>query len=389
MNTRVPDGFRDTVRRMRADHGRILRALDDYGLVFDDYPALEGSGCPKGIGAARAYPIQGVLKYHGLADWHWRTAYLPSISVTSDAAYTVTLVEFAPAFGGDAIIINGRAAGGRERERVVRTLDAVRGIAGIQSRARVVSKNVVRGARTGKGLGTSAAASAALAAAAVAALFGAQAAGNARFLSCMARLLAGSGSRSAVGGASLWLSYPGIPHEESFAVRFDQGNQLRDMRLITVPLESRIGLKTERAHRDAPRSSLFKAWMYARCDEVLECLAAVQEGNWRVLGQMAEVDSIRLHAITMSGSRENKIIAWEPENIALFRLCNELRGEGIPVYFSTDTGPTTVFLTYKDHEDAVVSRVEGLDMGLELIRGGMAGPAQLLDGSEASEELGV
>jgi len=386
MKTAIPSGFEDVVPPMQEAHQRILQGLAGYGLIPESYPDVQGSGRPAGIAAARAYPIQGILKYHGLADWRWRTAYLPSISVNNDAAHTLTLVEFAPRLDEDSVTINGRLALGRERERAVHSLDAVRRMAAISSRARVVSRNVVRASQAGKGLGTSASASAALAAAAIAAALGAEAAQNTRFLSCIARLLAGSGCRSAVGGISLWLSYPGIPHEESYAVRLDNRDQLADLRLVTVPLASRVGLQTEMAHRDAPRSSLFKPWMLGRCDEVLECLRAVQAGDWRVVGQLAELDSIRLHGITMSGSRENKLFAWEPENIALFRLCNDLRAAGSPVYFSTDTGPTTVFITHRDHEAALVSALEA--MGMEIIRGRVAGPAELVDAERACEELG-
>ena len=44
----------------------------------------------------------------------------------------------------------------------------------------------------------------ALAAAAVGALYGPELVANTRFLSCLARLLAGSGCRSAAGGLALW-----------------------------------------------------------------------------------------------------------------------------------------------------------------------------------------
>lgn len=161
------------------------------------------------------------------------------------------------------------------------------------------------------------------------------------------------------------------------------------MRLITVPIDSQIGLKTEDAHRDAPNSPLFKCWMYSRYEEVIECIRAVRASDWKTVGQLAELDSIRLHGITMSGSRENKIFAWEPENITLFRLCNTLRSEGIPVYFSVDTGPTTVFLTHKNNEEHVVSRIESLGMGFEVIRGQIAGPAEIIDITQAKEELEI
>ena len=389
MNTAIPHGFEAMVAPMQQAQETLLAALREHGLAIDPYPQYAGQGRVDGTAAAKAYPIQGILKYHGMADWNWRTAYLPSVSVNSDAAYTLTLVSFDPAMSADEIVINGHEAQGREAERVVRVLDEVRRIAQVASRARVVSRNVVRATRTGKGLGTSAAASAALATAAICALLGQDAVDNKRFLSCVARLLAGSGCRSAVGGVSLWLSYPGIPHEDSFAVRLDPQDQLRDMALITVPLDSRTGLKTEMAHHDAPRSSLFRSWMHGRCEEALECLEAVRRGDWQTVGQLAEMDSIRLHGITMSGNRENKLFAWEPENIHLFRLCNDLRTEGVSVYFSTDTGPTTVLMTHKRHCEQVIARLQSLDMGLEIISGEIAGPAELIDPQRAATELGL
>jgi diphosphomevalonate decarboxylase len=323
-----------------------------------------------------------------MADWHWRTAYLPSISVNNDAAYTITLVTFEPTLKQDIVRINGRVARGRERARVVRVLDEVRRGGEITSSASVVSRNFLRAATTGKGLGTSASASAALAAAAAKAVFPSVSI-HGPFVNCLARLLAGSGCRSAAGGTALWLSYPGVAHEESFALRLDRKDELQDVRLITVPLDSRIGLKTEMAHREAPRSPLFKPWMRGRCEEVLECVAAVQQGNWETVGQLAELDSIRLHAITMSGSRKNKLFAWEPENITLFRACNALRSAGIPVYFSTDTGPTTIFITHKEHVEAVMARLRGLDIELEPVVGEIAGPVQSLEIEEAKIALGI
>lgn len=389
MATFVPAHSSDTVERMKTAHQDILDTLARYHYTIEEYPDLHGKGQPKGSAAARAYPIQGVLKYHGMSDWNWRIAYMPSISVNNDAAYSVTLVEFDPDFEQDRATINGVLAQGRDLERVAQSLDAVREVAGIKSYAKVWSKNVARATRTGKGLGTSASASAALAMAAIAAAFGPEVVKNTRFLSCMSRLLAGSGCRSAVGGIGLWLSYPGIDHEDSFAIRLDNQDQLKDLCLITVPLDSRINLKTESAHQDAPNSKFFKTWMYNRLDEVHECIAAVRRGDWQTVGQLAELDSIQLHGVTMSGNRENKIFAWEPENIHLFRMCNTLRAEGIPVYFSTDTGPTTVLLTDVDYAPAVMAKIYSLNMGFEAIQGRLAGPATLEDEAQARRELGL
>ncbi len=388
--TRVPEECAELVPALRTGHAAILEALQAGGLAAPPYPQQLPAGNPQGTAAARAFAMQGVLKYHGLADWDWRTAYLPSISLNNDAAQTLTWVQFDPGLAADEVTIGGVPASGREYERVVRCLQFVREQARIGSAARVLTRNQLNSSAadgSAKGLGTSASGSAALAMAALAAAFGPQLGAHPRLLTCTARLLAGSGCRSAAGGLALWLSYPGIPHEDSYAVRLDQQAELRDVRLLTVPLPSRAGLHTEAAHKDAPHSSFFGAWLQSRTAEVLQCIAAAQRGDWQCLGEWAELDSMRLHGVTMSGSRTNKIFAWEPENITLFRMCNTLRSAGTPVYCSTDTGPTAVFITSAPHADTVVQAINSTLPGVAVVRGAIGGPAQLVDALAARQQL--
>jgi diphosphomevalonate decarboxylase len=385
--THIPNGFAETIAPMRAAHERILATLAAQGLTVAPYPTQLPVPRERGRAAAQAYPMQGVLKYHGLADWQQRIAFLPSISLNNDAARTVTLVEFDPALAADSATIGGAPAVGRELERIVQILDAVRALAGARVAARVTTRNILKTRVAGKGLGTSAAGAAALAAAAVGALYGRELVANTRFLSCLARLLAGSGCRAAAGGLALWLSYPGLTHEESFAVRLDDDGQLDEVALVTVPIDSRVGLKTEQAHHDAPHSSFFKAWMLSRGDEIIECLSAARRSDWRTVGQFAELDSMRLHGVTMSGSREHKLIGWEPENIAIFRMCDALRARSVPVYASTDTGPTVVLITHRDHAATVSAAVAELGLGLESVSGRIGGPATLIDPDEALADL--
>ena len=387
MSTTIPDGFAATIAPMRAAHERILAALTAHGVPIAPFPTSIPAPRERGLAAARAYPMQGVLKYHGLADWQWRIAFLPSISLNNDAASTVTLVEFDPTLDEDSATIGGTVANGRELERITQILDAVRRLSGARVAARVTTRNLLKTRVAGKGLGTSASGAAALAAAAVGALYGPELVANTRFLSCLARLLAGSGCRSAAGGLALWLSYPGLAHEESFALRLDTAAQLADVALITIPIDSRVGLKTEQAHHDAPHSSFFQAWMLSRGDEILELISAVQRADWRLIAQFAELDSMRLHGVTMSGSREHKLIGWEPENIAIFRMCDALRSRGIPVYASTDTGPTVVLITHRDHVAAVTAAITELAPTLEHVSGHIGGPATLIDPDQARAEL--
>ena len=381
ISTSIPSGFADYASVMKRTDQDIRLLLHSHGIKtphrFSNNWIRNGSGSA----TAKAYTMQGILKYHGLADPQWRTAFMPSISVNNDAAYTITYVNFSQELEHDKLHINGEIMYGNKLNRVVTVLDFVRKLAGISDRATVRSKNVVKGGGNGKGLGTSASAGAALATAAIAATLGTEAANDLRLVSCTSRLLSGSGCRSAVGGLALWLSYPGVTHEDCFAVRLDTNNQLDDLRLITVPIESSIGLKTDQAHRTAPHSPFFRNWIENRSQDTIQCIDDISQGKWELVAKLAERDSMRLHGVSMTTNLDDPLIAWEPENISLFHMCHRLRAQKIPVYFSTDTGPSIVFLTHSDYQDEVMHNISLLDLGLDIIPGQIAGPATLLPSS--------
>lgn len=388
MPTTIPALIADLAPSLAAADSVLREQLQAHGYVLPPQPGdLTAIARPAGFAAAKAYPMQGILKYHGLSDWGARIAYLPSISINNAAAYALTAVEFDPSLQSDSFAFNGQETTGRALERVQQTLNAVRALTGITSKARVQSRNVVQTQTVGKGLGTSAAGGAALALASLAAACGETITSQTRLVTTLARLLAGSACRVAAGGLALWLSYPGCPALESYALRLDTADQLQDLALITIPIDSRVGLATEMAHHDAPHSPFFRSWLLSRPAEILECVTACQAGDWRTIGQWAELDSIRLHGVTMSGSREQKLFGWEPENIWLFRMCNDLRAQGVPVYFSTDTGPTTVLLTHRASVATVLAALQQLPLTLETVVSGVGGAAELVDPTIAMAQL--
>ncbi len=272
-------------------------------------------------------------------------------------------------------------------ERAQQSLNALRGITKTKTKVLVVSKNY---APAGKGMGLSAAGSAALARAGIHALMGNELSRNKRFVSVVSRYLAGSGCRSSSGGISLWLSYPGIESVDSFSLRLDHDN-FQNVDLITVPIKSRIGLKTEDAHKDAPNSKLFKEWLRTRREDALELIDRVKISDWERIAQMAELDTIYLHGVTMSAQegRGKKIISWEPETIRCMRLANDLRERDIPVYYSIDTGPTPVFITDEKYGDKVCESIEREfeTDDLNSIRSKIGGGSEVLVAGDLRDEL--
>jgi phosphomevalonate decarboxylase len=106
---------------------------------------------------------------------------------------------------------------------------------------------------------------------------------------------------------------------------------------------------------------------------------ALRAGSFDRIFEFAEHDSLSLTATTMTGPAG--WVYWQPETIAVFNAVRELREEGVPVYFSTDTGATV----YVNTRESAVDRVEAAvaDCGVETHRWRVGGPAEVLGEAEA------
>ncbi|TLZ43180.1 MAG: diphosphomevalonate decarboxylase, partial [Methanobacteriota archaeon] len=159
---------------------------------------------------AVAHPIQGLIKYHGLADPILRLPFHDSISVCTAPLMTRTTIEF----GGvprDRATIDDRDVSARDMERIRAVVDPIREKASLREPFRMASENDFP---SNIGLGASASGFAALAVAA------AHAAGlrlSHEDLSRFARRGAGSAARSVTGGFSKWKV--GLTDEDSYATQ--------------------------------------------------------------------------------------------------------------------------------------------------------------------------
>jgi hypothetical protein len=64
--TTVPVSYVDLIEPMASADAELRAALRAHGLTWETYPDLTGAARERGVAAALAYPMQGVLKYHGL-----------------------------------------------------------------------------------------------------------------------------------------------------------------------------------------------------------------------------------------------------------------------------------------------------------------------------------
>jgi phosphomevalonate decarboxylase len=295
---------------------------------------------------AVAHPIQGLIKYHGLRDTMLRVPFHDSISVCVDAIQTITTVETTRSLKEDLVIINRKKAMGRDLERVEVVLNKLRSISGYSGCFKIVSKNSITG---GKGLGFSASGFAALGTAACAALDF-----NIDYVSLseLVRLGAGSATRSLAGSFAIWYA---DKNGKSYAEPLVEPEAV-DLGMVIVPIPSSV--RTDEAHTEVLSSPLFKA----RLKHVAKIIKAMEEAiktkDVATIGRLAEEDSLNLHASTMTGKAH--MVLWEPETVCIIKEVQRMRREGVPAWYSMDTGPSVFINTYTNYVEKVADRLRSL-----------------------------
>lgn len=290
---------------------------------------------------ARAYAIQGLIKYHGLRNEKLRLPFHDSISVCTKVLPTITTVEFSRDFPKDAVLIDNKSPSRKERDRVLVVVDKLRQLSRSKSlKVKVESRNP---RVKGKGLGYSASGFAALGRAAAKAL---DLEIDIRKLSEVVRLGAGSSSRSLTGGFSIWYANKnGASYSEELA-----SAKAVKMRTVIVPIESDV--KTDRAHADVVWSPFFRPRLNYLRRILPKMKRALSQRDVESIARLAEEDTLNLHAVTMTG-REGMVL-FSPLSIEIIREVRRLRREeDIPAWFSLDTGPSVFINTTKDAAPAV------------------------------------
>jgi len=317
---------------------------------------------------AKAHPIQGLVKYHGMRDEELRLPYHDSISVCTAPSHSKTTAEFDPSLSEDVYVIDGEEVDGRGAERIEAVVDHVRELAGFDHRVRFESVNDFP---TNIGFGSS---SSGFAAAAVALCTAADLGMTRPEMSTVARRGSSSAARAVTGAFSHLRT--GLDDEDCRSERIETDLE-DDLRIVAAEIPA--FKHTEEAHKEAADSHMFEARMAHIHGQIAEMRHALREGNFDDAFELAEHDSLSLAATTMTGPAG--WVYWKPETLEVFETVRELRDDGIPVYFSTDTGASVYVNTTAAYVEEVENAIETL--GIDTRRWGVGGPAEVLDESEA------
>jgi diphosphomevalonate decarboxylase len=299
---------------------------------------------------ARAHSNIAFTKYWGYEDAALHLPCNNSISLTLDAVYTITSVEFDEALKNDELLLNGQPQSGPSLERASRFLDVIRRQVGTSLKAQVISENNFP---TGAGIASSASGFAALTLAATHALGLALTPGE---LSAIARIGSGSASRSLFGGFVEWQK--GSGHETSVARQLfpsEHWPELRNLVVITSQEHKRTGSKA--GHGTADSSPLH----LARVDMVnkswnTQVQEAVEACDLNALGEIIEQDALAMHAVMMTSTPS--IVYWNGTTVELIHAIRGWREEGVNGYFTIDAGPNIHLITEAAYVETLLERLK-------------------------------
>jgi len=320
-------------------------------------------------GSAIAHPIQGLIKYHGKIDEYLRLPSHNSISVNIGKFYTHTTVEITDEIDENVMTIDGKSAKHEAIQRLNRIWEAFKKLVNITDdfRLKVVSENNFP---SRVGLGSSASGYAALTVA-IADALGIRELGI-KELSKIARLGSGSASRSIVGGFSEWVM--ATTHEESYSYRLAGDEVPLKMVLAVIPKVK--DLPTTLAQVETEKSPFYPTRLGYIPTMLRKMRDAIKAGDVDEIGRLAEIDTLNLHAVIMTGP--SGTILWRPETIEVIRRVKQMRREGVKAYYSIDTGATVFINTWENYVDEVISRLEDVQ-GIDLYVSGVGLEAKAVE----------
>lgn len=320
---------------------------------------------------AKAHPIQGLVKYHGMRDDELRLPYHDSISLCTAPSKTVTTVEFDPELTRDEFIVDGESLTGRGNERIQDVVDYVRELADVDDHVYFESENNFP---TNIGFGSS---SSGFAAAAMALSDAAGLELSLPEVSTIARRGSASAARAVTGGFSHL--YAGLNDYDCRSHQIPVPDDFsKKLRVVAGMVPSYK--ETEAAHAEAAESHMFDARMAHVHEQIGEVRDALRNGQFDRAFERAEHDSLSLAATTMTGPAG--WVYWQPRTIEIFNTVRELRNsQDIPVYFSVDTGASVYVNTTVKYVDTVEAAIA--DCGVETRVWEYGGPASILHESES------
>lgn len=290
-------------------------------------------------------------KYWGRKDEALRLPENGSISMCLSNLLTTTTVEFSANDSQDEIIINGGGVEEGEAARIIKHLDRIRKMANIDLKAKVVSGNNFP---SGTGLSSSASGFAALTLAA------SKSAGlnlPEKELSILARQGSGSACRSIPSGFVEWLN--GDTSETSYAKQIFPPNFWELADVVAVVSTGKKEVSTSVGQQSAQSSPFIKTRLAHMKQKNRLIKKLIKEKNYQKFGEEVEAEALELHTIMLT--QRPALIYWTAGTLKIMKLISHWRTEGIPVYFTINTGQDIHLICEQKNVNKVKAKLKKIE----------------------------
>lgn len=297
-----------------------------------------------------------LIKYWGKKDEELRLPENGSVSLILDGLETITTVEFDDKYGKDEVTIQGESDE-KEIGRVITHLDRVRKMADIETFAKVVSKNTFP---KGTGLSSSGSGFAALTVAAIKAV---DLNLSEKEMSILARQGSGTACRCVNGGIVEWLD--GDNSETSYAETIFPADYWDIRDVVVVVDEGKKKVSSTEGHSGARTSIFYERRLEGIKNKIEKLKKTLKEKDFERLGNLVEEECLEFHSILLT--MRPTMIAWYPGTVEVMLAVRGLREDGIPAYFTINTGFNVHVLTLPEHVNQVRERMESLGLVRKVI----------------------
>lgn len=298
----------------------------------------------------QAHTNIALIKYWGKRHQSLILPVTSSLSMTLDAFYTQTQVDFDSNLTQDQFTLNGQLQNDLATAKISRFIDLFRNLAQCDLKVKVSSKNFVP---TAAGLASSASAYAALACTCNQAL-GLEL--DSKSLSILARQGSGSACRSLFGGLVEWEKGSGSDSQSSFAHQLDPGDWGLAMIAIVInsgpkPFSSRQGMQ-----HTLESSPFYQLWPQTVAEDLQAMKKAIQDRNIDQMGQIAEHNALKMHATMLSANPG--FTYFEAGSLKAINAVRDLREkQGLTAYFTMDAGPNVKVLCPLDQVSTIYKQL--------------------------------
>ncbi len=183
-------------------------------------------------------------------------------------------------------------------------------------------------------------------------------------LSILARQGSGSACRSIPDGFVQWRD--GETSEDSYAQTIFPSEHWDIVDIVAVVSKDKKDVATSKGQKQIDTSIFFKTRLQFINGKIELCKKYLFEKNFNSFGKLIEMEALELHAIMITSWPA--LLYWFPRTIATMKAVQQWRKEGLPVFFTLNTGQNIHILCQKKDEHTIEEKVKALGIAETIIK---------------------